>query len=40
MKSECCDADAYSSLEDGIGICFKCKEWTEFKEDELEEEER
>ena len=34
MRSECCGALAYSSIEDGIGICSDCKEWSEFKEDD------
>ena len=37
MRSECCGATAYSSIEDGIGICSECKEWSEFEEDDGEE---
>jgi len=30
LLSECCGATAGSSINDGLAICSKCKEWAEF----------
>ena len=37
MQSECCGAEPYSSIEDGLGICLECKDWAEFTDEEEEE---
>lgn len=30
MLSECCEAPATGEIIDGLGVCSKCKEWSDF----------
>jgi hypothetical protein len=30
MLSECCDATSVGEIVDGLGMCSKCKEWSDF----------
>ena len=38
-RSECCDAPVDGSLLDhDVGVCSECKEWSEFYDEEEEDE--